>query len=798
MSHGYAHDLERLRRREYPTLEDVTYLDHAGTTPYAKSLVKRFSRDMVHNLYGNPHSASPSSDLSTQRVAAVRDRILRFFHADPEHFDLVFVANASAAIKLVVESFAEIEPPGFWYGYHKDAHTSLVGIRQLASSSRCFESDREVDTWLKDMGKGESFKASSDVTVGLFAYPAQSNMNGHRLPLRWAEEVRQRCLTSASQRIYTLLDVAAYVMTAQLDLSNEKAAPDFTALSFYKIFGFPDLGALIVRKAAGSMLRRRRYFGGGTVDMVTVMKNPWHAKKDQTLYEALEDGTLPFHQIVALGYALDVHAETFGSMINVSEHTCALAAYTHSHLQALRHANGRPVCTIYRDEASRYGDSKTQGPTIAFNIQNSQGGWVGKSDVERLAIVRGIHLRSGGVCNPGGIATFCNLAHWELRRNFSEGMRCGDDLDVIGGKPTGIVRISFGAMSNQRDADNFLRFVDQLFVEKQINVPQAQASVAPVECNVKSLTIFPIIGCDGWDVPPNVSWPVGGRGLAWDREWCVVPQYSDTPLDPVQHARLMLIKPELDIEHGILSLTGPVSSNDADKPSHLKISLWESPEEQEHMESEHRIKDSYQSDVVKAFFTSALGFPSTLARFRDHRRVSKARRLPTTSLSSLEEHSFSVSFPSHTSTTNLGIPYHQGWTSHQYVKINQFIFEKVVSHTNVWGFRQLHDAQDKSAAAQNPCIKVGDEVRSYAVLSDHYGMEKGVSGTCVDADQFVCVVWNCQKAFMSDVELADHLYCHKSNPETRSRVKEVIGWGLGRMCLPRGTKQQKVIVETKA
>jgi molybdenum cofactor sulfurtransferase len=450
---------------------DVTYLDHAGTTLYAKSLVDRFSRDMIANLYGNPHSASPSSDLSTRRVAEVRNRTLAFFRADPEHFELIFVANATAAIKLVSDAFREVQAPGFWYGYHKDAHTSLVGVRQLAASSRCFESNHEVETWLQDIGREDPLLgvASSDVKTALFAYPAQSNMNGHRLPLRWAGDIRQKvshCDASTRPSIFTLLDAAAYVMTAQLDLSDEKTAPDFTALSFYKIFGFPNLGALIVRKAAGSILRQRRFFGGGTVDMVTVMKNPWHATKGRTLHEALEDGTLPFHQIVALGHALDVHADTFGAMTSVSVHTCKLAAYTYSHLQALCHANGRQVCKIYRDSLSQYGDSKTQGPTIAFNIQNSQGAWVGKSEVERLAISRGIHLRTGGVCNPGGIASFCSLTYWELRRNFAEGMRCGDDLDIIAGKPTGIVRISFGAMSNRQDADNFLRFVEEVFVEK--------------------------------------------------------------------------------------------------------------------------------------------------------------------------------------------------------------------------------------------------------------------------------------------------------------------------------------------
>jgi molybdenum cofactor sulfurtransferase len=63
--------------------------------------------------------------------------------------------------------------------------------------------------------------------------------------------------------MYSFLDAAALATTCPIDLSNEATSPDFTAVSFYKIFGFPNIGALIVRKRAGHMLQQRKYFGGG-------------------------------------------------------------------------------------------------------------------------------------------------------------------------------------------------------------------------------------------------------------------------------------------------------------------------------------------------------------------------------------------------------------------------------------------------------------------------------------------------------------------------------------------------------
>jgi molybdenum cofactor sulfurtransferase len=79
---------------------------------------------MISNLYGNPHSASDPATLSGLLVDSIREQALRFFSADPEHFDLIFTANATAAIKLVAEAFRDLATADslsstFWYGYHK-------------------------------------------------------------------------------------------------------------------------------------------------------------------------------------------------------------------------------------------------------------------------------------------------------------------------------------------------------------------------------------------------------------------------------------------------------------------------------------------------------------------------------------------------------------------------------------------------------------------------------------------------------------------------------------------------------
>ncbi|KAF4762189.1 hypothetical protein HAV15_006652 [Penicillium sp. str.  len=607
-SQGYSADVDIIRDQEYPLLNGTTYLDYAGTTPYAKSMIESFSRDLTSNLFGNPHSMSVSSQLSTQRTEDVRVRILRFFNADPDEFDLVFVANATAGIKLVADSLRDSDHRGFWYGYHIDAHTSIVGVRELAEMGyQCFQNDDEMEAEITKLAGNQS-KAPR-----LLAYPAQSNMNGRRLPMRWCEQVRSATNESGGN-VYTLLDAASLVSTAPLDLGPSSSAPDFTVLSFYKIFGFPDLGALIVRKSAARVFERRKYFGGGTVDMVLATGVQWHAKKETSIHERLEDGTLPFHSIIALDTALDTHKRLFGSMANISAHTSFLAKQVYEKLSSLAHFNERKVCQIYQSHTSSYGNSHAQGPIIAFNLCNSRGEWVPKTEVEKLATVQNMQIRTGSVCNPGGTASSLGWTGPELRRHYSAGLRCGDNHDVLGGRPTGILRVSIGATTNMKDIDSLINFIEEFYVEK---CPPIVALDPLTEDNES---------CGAFKIPEGKRWEVKKEGLAWDREWCLVHQGTGAALNQKRYPRMCLIRPSIEIEKGVLRITcGAIAAPDQVS---LEISLgWEDTS---------LISTSFCPSSTKkaynAFFSDFLGVPCTLARFptQTASRYSRMQRMPNT------------------------------------------------------------------------------------------------------------------------------------------------------------------------
>lgn len=254
--------------------------------------------------------------------------------------------------------------------------------------------------------------------------------------------------------------------TSQLDFSDHTTAPDFTVLSFYKIFGYPDLGALIVRKESAHMLTNSVYFGGGTVEMVVSIGDTWHAKKHLTLHDGLEDGTLAFHSILALDIAMDVHRQLFGSMTWISQHTSYLTAKLKEGLQLLRHGNDTPLCRIYNDPQGVYGDRTKQGATIALNIYQANGSAVAYHEVEKAADERGIYVRSGQLCNPGGVSTYLDFSSREMKEAYAHGHRCTTPIPIYKGKPTGVVRVSLGAMSTMSDVVTFLRFLEDTYIDR--------------------------------------------------------------------------------------------------------------------------------------------------------------------------------------------------------------------------------------------------------------------------------------------------------------------------------------------
>ncbi|KAF4552381.1 Molybdenum cofactor sulfurase-like protein 2 [Elsinoe fawcettii] len=624
----YNGHIEEMRKEQYPMLGDSLYLDHAGTTLTSKRLMDKFHYKMVTNLYGNPHSFSQASHRTAEAIDSVRVKLLAFLKADPLDFDVVFTANATAAVKLVAEALRDHDT-GFRYFYHNESHTSLVGVRELAEKIRCFGTDVEIEAWLRE----DSAPDAAPPRHTLFAYPAQSNLNGRLLPLTWCGDIRRH-----KGKTWSLLDAAAHLATAPIDLGDAANTPDFIALSLYKIFGFPDLGALLVRRRSAHALYQRKYFGGGTVDMVVNDLSPnktpgnsyMHVRKTTSIHERLEDGTLPYHSIVALDCAISAHSELFDSLDRVSRHTRFLAQKLHSGLAKLKHDSGQPVVQLYSETVTNDdgGGGGARGPVIAFNLQSSSGRWVSLYEFEKIAIARDVNVRTGGHCNPGGTASYLDLAPQQIRINHDAGHRCGSEFDIVNHKPTGMIRVSLGAMSTLSDVDRFLAFLDEFYVERD---PEQYHRRHQVETKfglqVERLTVYPIKSCAGWTVPEHISWDVRPEGLAWDREWCVVNALTEKVLSQKRYPKMALIRPELDISGKILRVHGMNASDQ--KSLSISVALDRAPDLTIPTDGEVCGTTCnlalYQDPAINGFFTECIGVPCRLARFPNPATTSSRR-----------------------------------------------------------------------------------------------------------------------------------------------------------------------------
>ncbi|KAL7815433.1 PLP-dependent transferase [Trichoderma aethiopicum] len=634
----YNSAVEDFRDEEYPMLQDSVYLDHAGSTLCSKSLMDAFAKEMTSVLYGNPHSGSSPSQRSSSQIDRVRIRLLDFFKADPEEYDLVFVANATAGVKLVVEGMRSL-PEGYVLAYHQACHTSVVGAREEAHESVCLD-NAGVQSWL---GGKKPFKPGTcDSPATLFAYSAQSHMDGRRYPLSWAKQLKHSEAQSSS-RTLVLLDAASLSATSQLDLSDPQFAADFVVTSLYKIFGFPDMGVLLVRRSAESVFDRRRYFGGGTVDVVLCGDEQWHASKSYSLHERLEDGTLPFHNIIAADVAISTHQRLFGSMERISAHTAYLSRELCRGLHSLRHANGSRVCHIYSEILDDVTPVEA-GPVVCFNLRDNRGLWIGLAEFEKLAILKKMHVRTGGVCSPAALASALELQPWELKRNLSAGIRCGEDSGRFTNKPTGIIRVSFGAMNTLSDVSRFLNFVQEFFVEETLRVfdqvsPAMASSVpgTPSDVRVKTITVFPIKSCSGFTIPPGVRWEVRPEGLAWDREWCLVHRGSGQALSQKRYPRMALLQPMLLLNENVLRVRYRGSTAKG-QPTQVDVSLSNNPSDYDvdfrqtssRVCGENISAQSYLSEEINNFFSNCLDVPCMLARFpaggrEASSRLSKAR-----------------------------------------------------------------------------------------------------------------------------------------------------------------------------
>ncbi|EQC36823.1 hypothetical protein SDRG_05655 [Saprolegnia diclina VS20] len=624
--YGYGKDedgndvLTKMREEEFPHMQGHVYLEHAGATMFSAHQLRDHQQLLLTNLYGNPHSTSaPSGSAAAAAVDDLRARLAAFFNTTLETYDIVFTSGATAGLKLVGEAFQFTSQSAFVYS--TDSHNSVLGIRAFARDAGAAvvalpttALDALAVPALETSSLPSSKDADADPVWHLCAFPGECNFSGAKHPLHLVSAIQANGLDTLDMAPYTiaassskpaprgrwlvLLDAAKLAATAPVDLSTH--TPDFMVLSFYKLFGYPTgLGALFIKRSSQHALSKR-YFGGGT--LATSLASSLLSTPRLEMHRQFADGTPSFLSLLACRFGL-AKLETLG-MAAIGKHVSALTTYLVRALTSLRHANGRAVCVLYGDhhQPERHAD---HGSIVACNFLRNDGSAVGYSEVNTLASLHQIHLRTGCFCNPGACQQYLGLSANALQTHIELGHTCGDAMDVIAGQPTGAVRVSVGYMTTQDDVDAFLSFLSTYIVSSTLPAMLHEPHATPLGVHVAAITLFPIKSCAGLSVS---SWPLGPRGLLYDREWAIVDPVSGKALRQKDAARLTQIQPTIDLTTNELVMhCGALTP--------LRLPLTYAPSTLQRLTVCATACDGGLYDsLVAAWCTKALDRPCTLAR----------------------------------------------------------------------------------------------------------------------------------------------------------------------------------------
>ncbi len=440
----YDTRFEELRKKEYARLDEQgqVYLDYTGGNLYGSSQIMNHFNELAKNAFGNPHSTNPTSQLSTQKVEAAREKVRAFFNAQDYH--CIFTSNASGALKIVGECYPFDDTSELLL--LADNHNSVNGIREYAKGRGALFNyipvqyeDLKISSDLLDQALSKDVSGNK-----LFAFPAQSNVSGVKHDLGWVKKAQERGWD-------VLLDAAAYVPSNPLDLSEIK--PDFVSVSFYKIFGYPTgLGCLLVHKNKFDKLQKH-WFAGGTVTLAGV-KSANHYLANN--HERFENGTIDYLEIPALKIGLE-YIESIG-MDCIQERVQSITGYMHQELNNLYHSNGQKLVNIYGPS-----NRLETGGTIIMTFNNPDGQVIPFELVENQTNARNISIRSGCFCNPG-LDEINNCLSTEELSDYFTSRDKGNYHDMIDSlkKMRGAVRVSFGLATVQRDLDAFLNFLESL------------------------------------------------------------------------------------------------------------------------------------------------------------------------------------------------------------------------------------------------------------------------------------------------------------------------------------------------
>ena len=446
MADNYGNRVDYLRQNDMDFLGDSVYLDNAGSALYTASQIRRQMN--VYRRVANDTSWKEVSDK-------VREHILRFFGAGSDYF-VVLVPSATYGMKLVGESFRFRNSSV--YHFMRWSHTSAVGLRKYAQINRIFEYENIPEAAENEVARNPVTLKKSEV-VDLVEVPLEENFAGRILSKQQMIGLINGAQTgmfpqgnATPNKAIVMADAAAYAATNRLNLTETPF--HIVAVSFHKMFGTPNYGALIVHRAALPHLKRRYR---SSVSAQYILSESSGARPDTALGEGFEDYVVPEATLVGIDAGLSF-LETLG-MNNINSHVTRLRAKLVESLSKLQHDNEQPMITLYGTEG-------VDSHIVTFNVHWKNGSFVGYHTIVAEASAHNIHLRGGCMCNPGACYQALGLTEAQITQYLGGQRSCDCERDMADQTPLGAVRASLGWLTSDKDVRHFLGFLRRHFRNK--------------------------------------------------------------------------------------------------------------------------------------------------------------------------------------------------------------------------------------------------------------------------------------------------------------------------------------------
>jgi cysteine desulfurase len=254
------------------------YLDYAATTPVDPRVAERMMQFLtMDGIFGNPASRSHGYGWQAEEaVEHARQQVADLIKADPR--EIVWTSGATEANNLALKGVAH-----FYQKKGKHIVTSKIEHKAVLDTCRQLEDEGFEVTYLDvQPGTGritpQMLEAALREDTILVSLMMVNNELGNLTDVEAIGEITR------ARGIYFHVDAAQAAGKTEIDLSRMKV--DLMSFSGHKIYGPKGIGALYVRRSPRVRLKAQIHGGG-------------HER-------GMRSGTLPTHQIVAMGEAFEV------------------------------------------------------------------------------------------------------------------------------------------------------------------------------------------------------------------------------------------------------------------------------------------------------------------------------------------------------------------------------------------------------------------------------------------------------------------------------------------------------------